>query len=70
MLLEATGRFIPWGDLPFALRCESALRTASLDAVVTPQFAQRWQVEAWRFCASVALNSMRGRLQPLAWPIE
>ena len=46
--------------------CEGALRAASLEHVVTPGFVERWQNDAWRLCATVGLNSMRGRLQPLA----
>ena len=46
--------------------CEEALRSAALKVVVSPCFVERWQQDAWLLCTSVGLNSMSGRLQPLA----
>lgn len=46
--------------------CESALKSATLDEVVAPAFVERWQNDAWQLCTRVGLNSMSGRLQPLA----
>ena len=38
----------------------------SLSQVQEPGFSERWQVQAWLFCALAGLNGMSGPLQPLA----
>ncbi|CAK9037099.1 unnamed protein product [Durusdinium trenchii] len=45
---------------------KGVVMASRLSQVQEPGFAERWQVEAWLFCALAGLNGVSGSLQPLA----